>query len=160
MNNKRSQSPLKRKSQIKIKGGGGLVNKSCLTLWGPHGLQLTRFLCPRYFPGKNTGVGCHFPLKGIFPTQGLNLGLLHSWRRDRLLTPVFLGFSSGSAGKESTCSVGDLGSITGLGSSPGEGKGYTLQYSSLENSMDCIDHGVAKSRTRLSDFHFTSLKSL
>ena len=41
-----------------------------------------------------------------------------------------------------------------LGRSPGEGKGYTLQYSSLENSMDCIVHGVAKSRIRLSDFHF------
>ena len=47
----------------------------------------------------------------------------------------------------------DLGSISGLGSSPGEGKGYPLQYSSLENSMDCILHRVAKSRTRLSDFH-------
>ena len=42
----------------------------------------------------------------------------------------------------------------GLGRSPGEGKGYTLQYSGLENSMDCVVHGVAKSRTRLSDFHF------
>ena len=44
-----------------------------------------------------------------------------------------------------------------LGRSPGEGKGYPLQYSGLENSMDCIVHGVAKSRTQLSDFHFTSL---
>ena len=50
--------------------------------------------------------------------------------------------------------MGDLGSIPGLGRSPGEGKGYPLQYSDLENSMDCIVHGVAKSRTRLSDFHF------
>ena len=60
------------------------------------------------------------------------------WRRDRLSTPVFLGFPCGSAGKESSCSVGDLGSIPGLGRSPGEGKGYPLQYSGLENSMDCI----------------------
>ena len=65
-----------------------------------------------------------------------------------------MGFPCGSAGKESTCNVGDLGSIPGLGKSPGEGKGYPLQYSSLENSMDCIVYGVAKSRTRLSDFHF------
>ena len=48
----------------------------------------------------------------------------------------------GSAGKESTCSVGDLGSIPGLGGSPGEGKGYPIQYSDLENSMDCIIHWV------------------
>ena len=48
------------------------------------------------------------------------------------------GFPGGSAGKESTCSVGDLGSIPGLGRSPGEGKVYPLQYSGLENSMDCI----------------------
>ena len=54
------------------------------------------------------------------------------------------------------CNVGDLGSIPGLGRSPGEGKGYPLQYSGLENSMDCIVHGVAKSWTRLSDFHFTA----
>ena len=60
----------------------------------------------------------------------------------------------GSAGKESTCNVGDLGSIPGLGRSPGEGKGYPFQYSGLENFMDCIVHRVAKSRTRLSDFHF------
>ena len=54
------------------------------------------------------------------------------------------GFPDGSAGKESTCNVGDLGSIPGLGRSPGEGKGYLLQYSGLENSMDCIVHGVTK----------------
>ena len=75
-------------------------------------------------------------------------------RRDRLPTPVFLGFPGGSAGKESACNVGDLGSIPGLGRSPGEGKGYLLQYSSLENSMDFIVHGVTKSQTQLSDFHF------
>ena len=49
-----------------------------------------------------------------------------------------------AAGKESTCNAGDLGSIPGLGRSPGEGKGYPLQYSGLENSMDCIVDGVAK----------------
>ena len=60
----------------------------------------------------------------------------------------------GSAGEESTCNAGDLGSIPGLGRSPGEGKGYPLQYSGLENPMDCIGPGVTKSRTRLSDFKF------
>ena len=75
-------------------------------------------------------------------------------RRDKLPTPIFLGFPGGSAGKESACNAGDLGSIPGLGRSPGEGKGYPLQYSGLENSMDCIVYGVAKSRTRLSDFHW------
>ena len=81
------------------------------------------------------------------------------WRRDRLPTSVFSGFPCGPAGKESTCSVGDLGSIPGLGRSPGEGKSYPLQFSALENSMDCIIHGVAKSRTRLSDFQFHHLQA-
>ena len=65
-----------------------------------------------------------------------------------------MGFPGGSDGKESACSAGDLGLIPGLGRSPGEGNGYPLQYSGLENSMDCIVQGVIKSRTRLSDFHF------
>ena len=72
----------------------------------------------------------------------------------RLPTPVSLCFPCGSAGKESTCNAGDLGSIPGLGRYPGEGDGYPLQHPGLENSMDCIVHGVAKSRTLLSDFHF------
>ena len=65
----------------------------------------------------------------------------------RLPTPVFLGFPYGSAGKESACNAGDLDLIPGLGRSPGEGKGYPLQYSGLENSMDRIVHGFAKSQT-------------
>ena len=69
------------------------------------------------------------------------------WRRDRLPMPVFLGFPCGSAGKESTCNAGDLSSIPWLGRSPGEGKGYPLRYSGLENSTDLIVHGVAKSQT-------------
>ena len=67
---------------------------------------------------------------------------------------VFIPFLCGSSGKESACTVGDLGSILGLGRSTGEGKGYPLQYSGLEKSMDCRVHGVAKSWTWLSDFHF------
>ena len=69
------------------------------------------------------------------------------WRVDRLSTPVFLGFPGCSAGKECACNVGDLGSIPGLGRTPGEGNGYPLQYSGLENSMDYIVHGVTKDMT-------------
>ena len=65
------------------------------------------------------------------------------WRRDRLPTPVFLGFPGGSEGKESTCNVGHLSSIPGLERSPGEGNGYPLQYSFLENPMGLqrVGHG-------------------
>ena len=66
-----------------------------------------------------------------------------------------LGFPCGSAGKESAYKAGNLGLIPGLGRFPGEWKGYPLQYSGLESSMDCIVHGVTKSQTRLSNFHFT-----
>ena len=69
------------------------------------------------------------------------------WRRDGLPTPVLLGFPCGSAGKDSACNAGDLGLITGLGKSPGEGKGYTFQYCGLENSMDCEVHAAAESET-------------
>ena len=62
-----------------------------------------------------------------------------------------MGFPCGSAGKESSCNARELGSIPGLGRSPGEGKGYPLQYSGLENSIYCIFHSVTKSRTRPSD---------
>ena len=76
------------------------------------------------------------------------------WRRDSQPTPGFLGFPCDSAGKESTCNVGDLDSIPGLvRTNPREGKGYPLQYSDLENSVDCIVHGVSKSQTQLSNFH-------
>ena len=60
------------------------------------------------------------------------------WKRDRPPTPLFLGFPCGSAGKESTCNAGNLGLIPGLGRSTGEGKGYPLQSSGLEYSMDYI----------------------
>ena len=68
------------------------------------------------------------------------------------------GFPCGSAGEESACDAGDLGLIPGLGRSPGEGRGYQLYSSGLENPTDCIVHGVTKSRTRLSNFHFTLYK--
>ena len=63
------------------------------------------------------------------------------------------GFPPSSVGKKSACNAGDPGSITGSGRSAGEGIGYLLQYSGLENSTDCIVHGVAKSQTWWRDFH-------
>ena len=94
-----------------------------------------------------------------------------SWHRASVLNPAtplsacchtiiymeiinLLGFPGGSASEESACNAGDLGLIPELGRSPGEGNSYLLHYSGLENSMDCIVHGVAKNRTQLSDFHF------
>ena len=93
------------------------------------------------------------PLQCRRPQFNSWIGKIH-WIRDRLPIPVFLGFPGGLAGEESACNLGDLGLIPGLGRSPGEGKGYPLQYSGLENSMDCIVHGVAKSQTGPSDSLF------
>ena len=70
------------------------------------------------------------------------------------------GFLDSSVGKEFACNAGDSSLIPGLGRFPGEGKGYPLQYSGLEKSMDCIVHGVARSRTRLTNFHFHKIESI
>ena len=64
-----------------------------------------------------------------------------------------MDFPGGSTGKESSHNVRDLGLIPRLGRSPGEENSFPLQYSDLDNSMDCVVHGVIKSRTQLSDFH-------
>ena len=85
------------------------------------------------------------------------------YSRSLLITCFIVGFPCGSAGKESTCNVGDLGSIPRLGRSSREGQGYTLQYSGLENSMDCIVHGVTKNQTWLTfifTFHFLIYSSV
>ena len=76
------------------------------------------------------------------------------WMPAPSITLLYYSCPCGSPGKESACNAGDWGLIPGLGRSPREGKGYPLQYSALKNSMDCIVHGVAKSWTLLSDFHF------
>ena len=86
-------------------------------------------------------------LPAMWETWVQSLGGKIPWRRERLPTPIFLGFPCGSVGKETALSAGDLGLIPGLGKSSGEGKDYPLQYSPLENSTDCVVHGVAKSRT-------------
>ena len=102
---------------------------------------------PWDFPGKNTGVGCHFLLQGIFPTQGLNLGLLHwKWiaplRETKWQLDIRAFFYSRYLRTDS-----------------GEGNGTPLQYSCLENPMDggtwkAAVHGVAEGWTRLRDFTF------
>ena len=89
------------------------------------------------------------------------LGQEDPLEKGRLPTPVFLGFPGGSDGKDSACNAGDLSLIPGMGRPPGNGNGYPLQYSCLENSMDrrtqrATVHGVAKSWTQISDFHFLS----
>ena len=86
------------------------------------------------------------------PLLGFSVWLFSNWS-----IVAFLG----SVGKESTCNAGALGLIPGLGRKfPGGGNSYPLQYSGLENSMDCIVHGVTKSQTRLSDFHFQPVSTL
>ena len=74
------------------------------------------------------------------------LGQKDSLEKGEAIHSSILGLPLCLAGKESTCNAEDVGFIPGLGRSPGEGKSYPLQYSGLENSMDCIVHGVAKSR--------------
>ena len=85
-------------------------------------LQPQELCSPWSSPGQNTGVGSLSLLEGIFQFSSW-VGKI-CWRRDRLPTPVVLGFPCGSAAKESTCNAQDLGLIPGLGRSPGEGKGY------------------------------------
>ena len=87
---------------------------------------------PSSIPGSGRSAG-----------EGVGYPLQYSW--DSLVAQLVKNPSA----------VWDLGSIFGFGRSPEEGKGYPLQYSGLENSMDCIVHGVTESWTRLSDFHFT-----
>ena len=91
------------------------------------------------------------------PPRKLSLWCFITAALANILPPIclpHLGFPGGSAGKESPCNAGDLGSIPGLGRSSGEGKGYPLQYCGQENSMDYKVHGVTKSQTWLSEFHF------
>ena len=78
-------------------------------------------------------------------------------RSNRLPTPALLGFLCGSAGKESTCNAGDLGSIPGLGRYPGEGNGYPLHYSGLENSMDCTVRLILRLPLKIRNLYFTNI---
>ena len=106
----------------------------------PHGLQPSRILRPWDFPGKSSGVGCH--CLNQFKKDLINQMPKHfSQASDHfnLITNMILMIDSltdGSDGKKCSCNAGWPGSIPQLGRSPGEGNGYPLQYSSLENSMD------------------------
>ena len=112
----------------------------------PHGLY-----SPWNSPGQDTGVDIFSLLQGIFPTQGSNPGLSHCrqilYQLSHKGSPSMVNGNILNKIKESIQNEGDLGSIPGLGISPGEGKGYPLQYPGLENSMDYMIHGFAKSRT-------------
>ena len=100
----------------------------------------------------NAGDPSSIPGSGRSAGEGIAYPLQDSWAS--LVAQLrYQCFPDGSVGKEPACNAGDLGLIPRLGRSPGEGKDYSVQYSGLENSMDCIIHGVTKSRTRLSDFH-------
>ena len=113
----------------------------------------TGLIVPRHVESSQTRDGTQVPCTARW--------ILSYWTTTEapvtatIYTAPTAGFPESSVGKESTHNAGDLGSTPGLGRSPGEGKGHPLQYSGLENSMDCMVHGVAKSRTRLSDFNFT-----
>ena len=111
---------------------------------------------------------CGYPTFRITVSLEQHRSELHGWSYTWVLknskyysTTCSMGFPGGSAGKESTCNAGDLGSIPGSGRFPGEGNGNPLQYSCLENPMDggawwAPVHGVTKSRwTRMSNFTFT-----
>ena len=115
-----------------------LVKQACLVLW----LSKPALLSNHYLTGASY---IFFYVQSL---SGINYLITHF---------VPLGFTDGSAGKEPACNMGDLGSVPRLGRSPEERKGYPLQYSGLENSMDRRVHGVTNSRTLLSDFHFLSL---
>ena len=118
----------------------------------PPGSSVHRILQAR------TRVGCHALLQGIFPTQGLNLCLLyrlHLQMGSLTLATPGKSWASLTHLKNGSFSYKFMSFPGGWGRSPGEGKGYSFQYSGLENSIDSIVHGVAKSQTWLSNFHFT-----
>ena len=114
-------------------------------------------------PRNQTGVSC---IAGVFFTNWAMREANNIFSKCKIIdaekdaihltnTYKIRVFYNSSVGKESACNAGDLDLIPGWGRSPGERKDYPLQYSGLENSMDCIVHGVTKSQTWLSDFYFT-----
>ena len=113
-----------------------------------------RSLCPGT-ADLSLGFTCHshdFWVTKFHGTYRVNQ-LIRNFQNKQMYRVRKSGFPGGSVGNESACNVGDLGSVPRLGRSPGEGKGYPPQYSGLENSIDCIVHGVTKSRARQSDCH-------
>ena len=111
------------------------------------------YIVPQGFPHSSVGKEstCNAGDPGSIPQLERSAGE----ERGYPLQDSWASFS-GLAGTESSCNAGDLGLIPELGRSPGEEKGYPLQYSGLENSVDCIVHGITKNQTQLSNFCFTS----
>ena len=122
-----------------------LVAQSCPTLCNPKDRSPPGSSVHGDSPNEHTGVGCHALPTGDLPNPGI-----------KPRSPVLASLVAQLV-KNPPAMRGDLGSIPGLGRSPGEGRGYPLQCSGLENFMDCIVHGVTKSQTRLSNFHFSDL---
>ena len=106
-------------------------------------------------PGKNAGVGCHASSRGSSRPRDRTL-FLHTHTYIHIYTYRLPWWPQ----TVKNLPVGDLGSIPWLGRSPGEENGYSLQYSGLENSMDCIVHGVSKSGTQLNNFQFSIFMSI
>ena len=135
-------------------------NKHLLTSW----LKLLS-ASPRkekkFIPKENLSL---LPLSTLLGWDWLPWSLFFwCWVSSQLFcSPLSLspGFPGGSAGKESACKVGDLGSIPGLGWSPGEANSYPLQYSSLEKSVDCVSMESLRVGRDWGDFHFTLIKRL
>ena len=155
------------------------------SVW-PHRQQPTRLPHPWDSQGKNTGVGCHFLLQCMkvksesevtqscltlsdpmdySPPGPPSMGFSRQeyWSGVPLPSPYI--YFAGPDSKEFACSAGDLSLTPGLGRSPGERNGYSLQYSCLENSMDrgawwATVHGVTKSRTRLSNYTLKDMYSM
>ena len=128
----------------------------CLDL---HAVQGNLKSLPQHHSSKASILHCSaffiVQLSHPYMTTGKTIALTRRTFVGKVMSLLFnmlsrLGFPCGSAGKESACNEGDLGSIPGLGRSPREGKGYPLQYSGLENYIGCVVHGVAKSWTQLS----------
>ena len=113
-------------------------------------------ICARLYTWSSGYKDLHqvFYVHGIFFAWPSSHYLVHPFLFDEKFYVTHLGFPGVSASKVSARNAGDVGSIPGLGRSPGGGNGYPHQYSGLENSMDCIVHGVAKSQIWLSHFHF------
>ena len=104
--------------------------------------------------GRSPGEGKGYPLQYSDLENSMDY-IVHGVADSN--TTFTHSLTGSSVDQESAFNLGDLGSILGLERSPGEGKGYPLQYSGLENSMDCIVHEVTKSRVQLRDFHFIFL---
>ena len=129
--------------------GFSIVNESEVDVF----LELSCFLYDPMNVGNLFSGSSAFSKSSLYIWKCLVQVLLTLSLKDFVNNLTSMGFPGGSAGKESTCNAGDLGSIPGLGRYPGEGNSYPLQCSGLENSMDCIVQGIANSQTRLSNFH-------